>query len=172
MRRLHQLYHRSSIPPYDPGGEQENRLVFFDPPEKIRGFLMKFRLWNDKYEEGEYKIGIGLCDICASLLENISTLACDKYVSDNIEPTEYTKRVTGIHIENPEGDNLMVLDGNTLLCRWCGKKDFRKGSTYSMHNHTFQSLECIACGRKSEFSTDDLEDIKINLFDIEIKSNE
>ena len=84
-----------------------------------------------------------------------------------MESIEYTKRVTGIQIENPESDNLMVLDGNTLLCRWCGKKDFRKGSTFRMQDCTMQSLHRV--WTKKRVSTDDLEDIKINLFDIEIR---
>lgn len=68
------------------------------------------------------------------------------------------------------GERLTLLDGNTLLCRYCGSRLFWGGELIDFCPLGFdqknRKIACVSCGRESYYDLKELEKHEVNFVEL------
>lgn len=72
------------------------------------------------------------------------------------------------------GERIMFLDGNTLLCQYCGGKVWWRGelTDFSLlgFDHINHKISCVKCGRASYYDEKDIERHEVNFVGLWVES--
>jgi len=68
------------------------------------------------------------------------------------------------------GERLTLLDGNTLLCRYCGSRLFWSGAIIDFRplgfNQINRKIACVRCGNESYYDVEELENHEVNFVEL------
>ncbi|OGH05799.1 MAG: hypothetical protein A2W22_01775 [Candidatus Levybacteria bacterium RBG_16_35_11] len=68
------------------------------------------------------------------------------------------------------GEGLTLLDGNTLLCRYCGNRLFWSGELIDFRPLGFSQINrkiaCVRCGKETYYDVKELEKHEVNFLEL------
>lgn len=72
------------------------------------------------------------------------------------------------------GERVMFLDGNTLLCQYCGDRVWWRGELVDFSplgfDHMNRKISCVRCGKETYYDVKELEKHDVNFVDLWVES--